>query len=218
MGRLRRRRLIPEILPQTRGRQLWPLIAKPSREDASLGISSDAVCHDLAGLQATVERLHGKYRQPILIERFLDGREFNAAILEVRGRPEVLPISEILFTEAATGGPRLTSYEAKWIEDSAAYRATPPVCPADLDDETRLAIGQTALRVFRLLGGRDYGRVDLRLDGEGRPRVLEYNPNPDISPDAGYCRSLTAAGWSYSRFVEQLLENGRVREDRDGKS
>jgi D-alanine-D-alanine ligase len=199
-------RLYEGILPDLSGME-FPLIAKPSREDASLGIGADGVYKERAGLEAGLVRLYRKYKQPILIESYIDGREFNASILENRGKPEILPLSEITFEGVEPGKPKITSYEAKWHTDSPLYHATPAECPASAGPELRERIEDLALRTFKLLGGKDYGRVDLRVDGKGNPYVLEYNPNPDISLNGGFVRSLTASGRTYDDFIAILLEN-----------
>lgn len=94
-------------------------------------------------------------------------------------------------------------------------KKAPAVCPADISDELKSKLADTALQVYQLLNGRDYGRVDIRLDMSEKIYVLEYNPNPDISPDAGYSRSLKAAGIKYSEFVELLLREALERTEID---
>ncbi len=185
----------------------FPLIAKPSREDASLGIGPDGVFSSAENLPDALAGLHRKYRQPILIESFIDGREIGASILEEEGEARVLPLSEISFAGLSPDKPRITSYDAKWSPDSPEYRGTPTICPADLEPPLRERIEALALATFRLLGGKDYGRIDFRLDPSGKPYILEYNPNPDISPDGGFARSLAASGRSYRDFIRTLLAN-----------
>jgi len=181
-----------------------PAIAKPSREDASLGITQDSVITELAQLPDVVGTLLSKYRQPVLVEEYIDGREFNVSLLDGEP-PEVLPLSEIDFSALGSGMLHITSYEAKWLPDHPLYVSTPPICPAQVDSGLRQRLEHTALQVFRLLHGRDYGRVDMRVDAQGRIFVLEFNPNPDISPDAGFARSLRAAGIAFEEFVDRLL-------------
>jgi D-alanine-D-alanine ligase len=192
--------------PETGG-LAFPLIAKPSREDASLGISPAGVFSSPVELREAARELFAEYRQPILIEEFIDGREINAAILENEGKPFALPFSEILFDGLPAGSPRITSYEAKWNEKSPWYTGTPALCPAPLDGMMSAELEKTALAVFALLEGKDYGRVDFRLDSAGKPWALEYNPNPDISPGGGFARSLAAGGFSPADFMRILLRN-----------
>jgi len=125
--------------------------------------------------------------------------------------PKVLPISEISFTDLEEDTPHITSYEAKWLYDHPLYQKTPAICPAKIDTELKQRLEETALNVYRVLMGRDYGRVDTRVDAAGNIYVLEFNPNPDISPDAGFVKALRAAGIKYKDFVEFLLNQALNR-------
>ncbi|MGQ9560664.1 MAG: D-alanine--D-alanine ligase family protein [Candidatus Oleimicrobiaceae bacterium] len=187
-----------------------PAIAKPSQEDASVGITERSFIRTLDQLPGVVETLLRQYRQPVLVEEYIEGREFNVSVLDTEP-PMVLPLSEIDFSALGTGLPRITSYEAKWLPEHPLYRNTPAMCPAQVERPLRRRLERTALRVFRLLHGRDYGRVDMRVDGKGAIFVLEFNPNPDISPEAGYTRSLKAAGIEFAEFVDRLLAHALYR-------
>lgn len=196
----------------------YPLIAKPSREDASLGIThEDAVIHNFNELQNRVNELLIKYKQPILVEQFIQGREFNISILG-NDPPRVLAISEISFSQLEKDTPHITSYEAKWLPNHPMYQKTPAICPAMISIELKKQLEAVALNVYRVLGGRDYGRVDTRVDADGTIFVLEYNPNPDISPDAGYVKALKVAGIKYADFVEFLLQEALNRTSHDNSS
>ena len=192
----------------------YPLIAKPASEDASLGISHDALIHNLEELQEKVHFLLRLYHQPVLVEKYIEGREFNVAILG-QFPPKTLPPSEIDFSALRKGEPHITSYEAKWIESHPMYRKTPSVCPAPILSELRTKLKNTALQVYRVLNGRDYGRVDFRVNAAGKVFVLEYNPNPDLSPDSGYVKGLKAAGISYEDFVNLLIDFAYQRRPND---
>ncbi len=190
-----------ESLPKTLDLS-WPLIVKPCREDASLGITEESVVNDEIALAGRVRYIHERYRQGALIEEFIDGREFNAAVLGEHDL-EALPTSEICFHAEL---PRqIVSYAGKWLEDSAEYAATEPACPAELSPREQESIQQAALRACRLLGCRDYARVDIRLH-DGIPYILEVNANPDISPWAGLARAARAAGVDYPTLVGRIVE------------
>jgi len=188
----------------------YPVIAKPSREDGSVGITQKSVIHNDDELRSVISALLKKYKQPILVEKFITGREFNISVLG-NEHPQVLPPSEISFKQVTEGYFAITSYEAKWLSDHPMYHMTPPVCPADVSLELSTKLAEISLAVYRTLYGRDYGRVDIRMDTTGNLYVLEYNPNPDISPDAGFVRALKAAGISYFTFVEMLINQAYQR-------
>ncbi|MCJ7515234.1 MAG: ATP-grasp domain-containing protein [Dehalococcoidia bacterium] len=190
----------------------YPCIVKPYTEDGSNGISEESVVHDFASLErqvTTISRLFGKR---VLVEEFIDGREFNTTVLGTNP-PKALPISEIAYS-LPPELPRILTFSAKWDPQSVYYRGTKAVCPAEVDTELQERITQTALLSFRLLGSRGYVRVDFRLDSEEKLKVIELNPNPDISPDAGAALQAKAAGLSYSQFIEQIVQLALPRKEK----
>jgi D-alanine-D-alanine ligase len=199
----------------------FPLIVKPNSEDASLGIYPDSVVRDEEALRRQVRRCLANYKQPVLVEAFIDGREFNVSVME-NGAATPLPVSEIDFSAMPKDMPRVLGYEAKWFEDHPLYQKTPPVCPAPVDDDVRANLQGLAAAAFRTMGCRDYARVDFRMDAKGRPFILEVNPNPDISTNAGYARALKAAGIEYPAFwgamVRNALERKTVHDPSDGSA
>jgi len=188
----------------------FPLIVKPNSEDASLGIYPDSVVRDEEALRRQVRRCLDSYKQPVLVEAFIDGREFNVSVME-NGEPKALPVSEIDFSAMPKDMPKILGYEAKWFEDNPLYQKTPPVCPAPIDDGLRDKLQGLAVAAYRTMGCRDYARVDFRMDAKGRPFVLEVNPNPDISTNAGYARALKAAGIEYAAFWGVMVKNAIER-------
>jgi len=193
--------------------ECFPVIVKPSRSDASEGINAQSVIHEPGPeLVELVERLHRQTGKAVLIEHYLDGREFNVALFEEKGGVRALPPAEILFRDYPPGKPRIVDYAAKWLEESFEYRNTERQIPAEISSAELEQIRELALRSWKACGCRDYARIDFRMDGEGRCWVLEVNANPDIAPDAGFAAALEAAGVEYPRFVAGLLENARSRQ------
>jgi len=188
----------------------FPLIVKPNAEDASLGVYPESVVRDEESLRRQVRRCIDNYKQPVLVEAFIDGREFNVSVME-NGEAKALPVSEIDFSAMPKDTPHILGYDAKWFEDHPLYQKTPPVCPAPIDDELRTRLQGLAETAFRTMGCRDYARVDFRMDAKGRPFILEVNPNPDISTNAGYARALKAAGIEYAAFWGVMVDNALKR-------
>ncbi len=180
----------------------WPVIVKPCREDASLGISPESIVSDDIALFSRVKYIHDRYHQDALVEEFIAGREFNAAVIGDRFL-QALPVSEICFGSELP--QQIVSYAGKWQEDSSEYTATEPVCPARLSTQATRTIHEVALQACRLLGCRDYARVDIRLRN-GVPYILEINANPDISPDAGLARAARAGGFDYPALIGRIVE------------
>lgn len=183
----------------------FPLIVKPLHEDASVGISERSVVYEIKELDERVEFILKSFKQPALVEEFIDGREINVAILGNKP-PIVLPISEIDFSNLPSHLPRIVSYEAKWIPDTEYYQKTIPVCPAPLEPELESKVKEIALSCYKIMGCRDYARVDMRIDKNGNPYVLEVNPNPDLSRNAGFMRSASVYGLTPSETIVKIAE------------
>ncbi len=188
----------------------FPLIVKPAREDASVGISDKSVVYTLNELRRQVRYIWGEFEQPALVEQFIDGRELNVAIVGNR-KPIVLPISEIDFSGLNDGMHKIVSYAAKWLNGTVEYEGTKGVCPAKLPGQIETELKAIALKCYELIGCRDYARVDFRLSAEGVPYVLEVNPNPDISDDAGFARSARAYGFSFPQIIGKIVESALER-------
>jgi D-alanine-D-alanine ligase len=190
---------------------LFPMIVKPLHEDGSLGISKESVVFDERALKKQIRYILDRYDQPALVEEFIDGRELNVSLLETNGKTNVLPISEIDYSEFPEGIPKICGYEAKWMPESLEYQRSKPICPASLKEGVEKEIESIASRVFSLFRCRDYARVDLRVSDEDKIYVIEVNPNPDISPQSGLTRSIKAQGMTYAEFIGNLLERALQR-------
>jgi D-alanine-D-alanine ligase len=188
----------------------FPLIVKPNAEDASQGVYPDSVVHNGKSIRERVQKILDTYKEPAIVEEFIEGREFNVAVIEGE-KVEALPVSEIDFSAMPAGQPKIVSYEAKWFEDNELYLKTPPVCPAAVPETVRARLQEYAVRAFRVMGCQDYARVDFRMNKDGDIFILEVNPNPDISLNAGYVRALTAAGLDYPTFWGRMIDNALRR-------
>lgn len=186
---------LPEILPPP------PWISKPTLEDGSIGITSDAVTSDPVKLRRRVQALFGSFHQPILIESFIVGREFNVGVVG----SDVLPLSEIDFTGLPKDLPAIVGYESKWQYDTVHFKGTTTVCPASIPSvvgDRIIRVGLSALSAFDVQG---YARVDIRMENNGQLYVLEINPNPDLSPIAGMAKMAETAGWGFDGLIHKIL-------------
>ncbi len=183
----------------------FPLIVKPLSEDASIGIDSGAVVNTMKALRKRVEYITTKFSQPAIVEEYVDGREFNVAVLGNNREARTLPASEIDFIEFPPDAPKICCYESKWVTVSPLYRKTKPVCPANIPEGLKEELSVVALKAYQAMGCRDYARVDMRVGEDGNVKVLEVNPNPDISSDAGFARAAKAVGMSYSGLIAEII-------------
>jgi D-alanine-D-alanine ligase len=179
--------------------RVYPAIVKPVSEDGSVGIDEGAVVADAASLARRLQSRRAG--EGLLVQAFVGSRELNAAIVG----NEVLPISEIVFRDLPEGHPPIVGYRAKWVAGSPEDEGTRPICPAPLPLALAARVRLLALKAWKAVGGRGYGRVDFRLTLPDLLHVLEVNPNPDLGPAAGLARAAEAGELSYRDLVKRIV-------------
>jgi D-alanine-D-alanine ligase len=201
---------IPRFAAIRRGDPLvsvgYPAIVKPAAEDASLGVEQRSVVRNTRQLAARVEAMLELWDE-VIVQRYVDGREVNVGILG----DAALPIAEIDFGKMPRGRWRIVTYQSKWAPGSIDDIGGAPRCPAKLPAKVSTEVRRVALKAWRLSGGFGYGRVDMRIDANGQPWILEVNANPDIAPDAGLARMARVAGIEYGALIRQICEMGLAR-------
>ncbi|MCF7957867.1 MAG: ATP-grasp domain-containing protein [Phycisphaerae bacterium] len=189
-------------------------IFKPAFCDASEGITSASVLSlpdEKKKAEALLQRLYEQFSQPVIVEQFIPGRELNVSVIQRNRKIKVLPLAEIDFTAFSDSQTKIVDHDAKWQKDSFGYNNTPRKIPADLPDHVSVRVESLAAAAFKSLNCQDYARVDFRLDEELNPFILEVNPNPDISEDAGFAAALQAADIPYERFIWTVITNTQDR-------
>jgi D-alanine-D-alanine ligase len=188
----------------------FPVIVKPAREDGSIGIEFSAVVNSIRELMERMDWLHANFDSPVLIEEYIEGREMYVGVLG-NDKPEALPVVELDLSKLPDGTPRIAAAEVKWGKGTKAYRDTKSAVATDLPDETAVALQQTALAAYQALELRDYGRVDMRLQPDGRVQVIEVNPNPWLSSRAEFCMAARKSGRTYTQIIEEIVELATAR-------
>jgi D-alanine-D-alanine ligase len=188
----------------------FPVIVKPSFEDASMGIDLGSVVSTYEDLFMRISYIIEKYQQTALVEEYIGGRELAVALWG-NDNLEVLPISEDDFTAISNPLEHVLTYESKWKPESRSFQNIPTLIPARLTRAEEQVVHKVARDSFRAVGLRDLGRVDMRLDN-GVPYVIDINELPDLSPDAGFWNSVRATGMSYAQMIESVLIHGLHRE------
>lgn len=194
-----------------------PVILKLTAEHSSIGIDSKSVCFDEKETKARAKDLFKRFRQPVLIEEYVGGREFYVSF--VGDPPRALPLMEMPFDHLPPGALPIRSFDTKWFEKSSnkmsidprwaapvPYRAPPVPWCGTIDD-----ISEVCRRAFLAIGCRDWGRVDLRLDRGGVPMIIDVTPNTYLGKDAPCIRAAAAAGLSYERFIERVIQKALTR-------
>ena len=184
----------------------YPWFVKLAHEDASVGITEENLVATPAALRARARELMVAYQQPVLAERYVDGRELNVTLIGNGADLRILPLHEIDFAAMPADRPRIVSYAAKWDERHVDYAGTKPVPLRNASPELVENVERVARDSWHALGLRDYGRIDLRVDTANVAWVIDVNPNPDISPDAGVTRSAQIAGMSYPQLIAHIAD------------
>ncbi|MGB9696074.1 MAG: D-alanine--D-alanine ligase family protein [Ignavibacteria bacterium] len=201
--------------PVNKKKLKFPKFVKPLHEGSSKGIYNSSVVYDLNQLNSEIERIKTTYNQPSLVEDFLEGKEFTVAMLGNYESVKILPIVEVKLDSVPEGFPNIYSYEVKWFFDTRENQLDIFNCPAKLDSSLQERIEKVCMATFKALRLRDWARIDLRLDKDNIPNVLEVNPLPGILPDprdnSCYPKAARAAGMDYETMINSVLNEAISR-------
>jgi D-alanine-D-alanine ligase len=192
----------------------FPVIVKPPQEDASLGITSASVVHEIKDLFDRIGELQSEYQAPVLVEQFIEGREFYVGVIG-NANVTALPVIEMDFTGFPAGRPRIASWAAKWGDDGegsgAEFAGTKSVFPRDLDSDLEQRMQKIAVESFAALRLRDYARIDLRVSEGGEIYVIEVNPNCYLERDSEFARAAKESGLEYQELIARLVDLANAR-------
>jgi D-alanine-D-alanine ligase len=196
----------------------FPLIVKPPQEDASLGITSKSVVRDVKELFGTMDALQREFQSPVLVEEFVEGREFYVGVLG-NVNPIALPVIELDFSAFPADRPRVASWEAKWgeggtgatEETGAEFAGTKSIFPTDISEEVADRMKTVAVEAFNALRLRDYGRVDLRVTAAEEIYVIEVNPNCYLERSGEFARAAAESGIDHDALVGRITELAMAR-------
>ena len=192
----------------------FPVIVKPPQEDASLGVTAKSVVHDISQLLEQIGSIQTEFKSPVLLEEFIDGREYYVAVLG-NVDVEALPIIELDFSGFPPDKPKIASWEAKWGDDGAGsgaeFAGTKSLFPENLGEELTARIKKVAIECFHALRLRDYARIDLRVTDAGEIYVIEVNPNCYLEKESEFASAAAKAGITYDALIARIVElaNGR---------
>jgi D-alanine-D-alanine ligase len=193
----------------------YPLMIKPVSEGSSKGIFSSSFVKNFDELKNEAGRILKEYNQPALLEEFLPGREFTVAVIGNGDEAEVLPIVEIQYDDFPDDFVPIYSYEAKWILDTIENPLEVFNCPAKIDKKLEKKIKNTVLQAYNILRCKDWCRIDVRLDKNGEPNIIEVNPLPGIlpNPEENSCfpKAARAAGMDYNEMINKVLLDAAKR-------
>jgi D-alanine-D-alanine ligase len=178
------------------------------------------VVHDLKELFARIDSVQSEFGQPVLVEQFIEGREFYVGVLG-NMHAQALPPIEMDFSGLPAGMPRIASWDAKWGPEgtgtdaesakSPEFAGTKSVFPSDLSEELCERLKTTAVQAFEALRLRDYARIDMRVDDAETIHVIEVNPNCYLEREAEFARAAEKDGMSYHKLIARILELAQAR-------
>jgi len=182
----------------------FPLIVKPRFEGSSKGLSESSRVQTREELYQQVEYIVNTYKQPALVEEFISGQEFTVAIVGNEA-PEIMPVVQIKIDGKLKLNDKFYTF-ARITSDRLEY-----ICPAKISVELRKTINELALKTYRAVECRDFGRVDFRVDQEGKPYVLEINPLPSLSTEDVFKLVAENVGITYEDIIGKILNSALNR-------
>lgn len=195
--------------PETESWTCFPAIVKPAREHCSNGVTTDAVVQTPDELRNRVTYIIDTFNQPALVEDFIDGREFHVTLWG-NGTIQMLPPAEMGFSAFSYVQDRLCTFDSKFNPGSMHYDNIELLLPAHLNEIEYAALDKTTMAAYKVLGCRDYARLDIRLRG-GIFYILDINPNPDISSETSMVSAAELAGYSYGAMLSRLVNLAALR-------
>ncbi len=188
----------------------FPMIVKPSREDASTGVETDSVVYESEKLHERIAYCYEEYGAPVLVEEFIEGRELHISILG-NDPPVALPLLEYELSGLPAHLPRIISYASKWDPLQEEYHHVHSICPAKVTRAVARRAKDAALAAYQLTSCRDYARIDARLSKDGKVYILEVNPNPDLTEDVSFMESAAAAGMTFGQTLRSIVDMALAR-------
>ena len=182
----------------------FPLIVKPRFEGSSKGLSESSRVQNKEELREQVEYIINTYKQPALIEEFISGQEFTVAIIG-NDEPEIMPVVQIKIDGKLKLNDKFYTF-ARITSDRLEY-----ICPAKISAEMKKTLNELALKTYRAVECRDFGRVDFRVDQDGKPYVLEINPLPSLSTEDVFKLVAESIGITYNDIIGKILNSAIKR-------
>lgn len=200
--------VIPRGKRVARPKQLkFPILVKPLKEEASLGISQASFVETDEQLKERTQFIHDNYDNDVIAEEYIEGRELYASILG-NHRLQMFPLREMLFKQVPPDEPKIATYRAKWDESYRKRWGLENEFAEEFEPSLARQIEQTCKRIYRLLTIDGYARLDLRLSPDNRVYFIEANPNPILAPDEDFAQSALKINIQYPQLIDRIIRLG----------
>lgn len=197
------------VTVETNGDLAFPLIVKPARSDASIGIGAKSLVRTWEELTKRVQEIRKELGDEALAEEFIEGREVYVGVIGPKERPEILPIVELDFGNWDKSKPTISDREVKFGPETEGSPKL--VIARNIPPDLRQRVERAALLAYRGLKLQDYARIDLRISETGDPYILEVNPNPYLEDKSELALAAREKGMSYTQLVGRILESAAQR-------
>ncbi len=205
---------VPDFVTIARGQRIarprrlkFPILVKPLKEEASLGISQASFVETDEQFNERVQFIHEKFVSDVIAEEYIEGREFYVSLLG-NHRLQVFPIRELIFKEVPPDEPKIATYRAKWDEEYRKRWGLQNQFAEGLDPGLVRGIEQTCKRIYHLLTIDGYARLDFRVTAANEVYFIEANPNPMLAADEDFAQSALKAGLPFPRLIDRILRLG----------
>lgn len=205
---------VPDFVIIPRGKRIgrpkrlkFPILVKPLKEEASLGISQASFVETDEQFNERVQFIHEKYNNDVIAEEYIEGRELYVSILG-NHRLQVFPIRELVFKEVPPDEPKIATYKAKWDEEYRKRWGLENRFAEGLDPVLLRRIENICKRIYHLLTIDGYARLDLRLNAQNELHFIEANPNPVLAKDEDFAESALHAKITYPELIQRIIRVG----------
>lgn len=205
---------VPDFVTIARGQRIarprrlkFPILVKPLKEEASLGISQASFVETDEQFNERVQFIHEKFVSDVIAEEYIEGREFYVSLLG-NHRLQVFPIRELIFKEVPPDEPKIATYRAKWDEEYRKRWGLQNQFAEGLDPALVRGIEQTCKRIYHLLTIDGYARLDFRVTAANEVYFIEANPNPMLAADEDFAQSALKARLPFPQLIDQILRLG----------
>jgi D-alanine-D-alanine ligase len=202
---------VPDFVTVARGKRFarpkrlkFPILVKPLKEEASLGISQASFVESDEQFKERVQYIHEKLDCDVIAEEYIEGRELYVSTLG-NHRLQVFPIRELVFKEVPPDEPKIATYRAKWDEEYRKRWGLQNQFAEGLEPALTADIEQTCKRIYHLLTIDGYARLDLRVTANKEVYFIEANPNPILAQDEDFAQSAMKAGVTYPQLVDRIV-------------
>lgn len=183
----------------------YPLIVKPADTHNSIGVTNESVVTNKKELRRQIERITEEVGRTALIEEYIEGDEYDVAIMGNDETLLVLPLTRSMFDSMPEGYWHIYAYDAKWREDKNPYQKIKVECPSKIPRKLASLITEISIDTYNIVEAQDYARVEIRVDKDGNPFVLECNPNCSIGANDSVAHAATMVGLGYEDFIDELV-------------